>query len=814
MFNNYNLLHGGHGLHMTATTTYDVPEYHISQKQDVTSSNLLNYSIENLMVDITSGINTYNWFVSKYNSVIDKYNDFINYCQSNPLFVNIELKKIGENSKYDKLIYSFEKNVIPHQEVINLLNEMNRQIKIMKTFISDIRYKITVQSTEYPYNTVPIEHYPMYDDLIGGVIKKYEEWKNIKNNISSRLDFAIENIDLIEKKINMIDKLFDNYDNIKEIVDIIKNNKLQNTIKKIIETKKYHQKSDENNKKEIKKYVTKNYDLNMNLNLPNIDELNIDYQQNEEKNNANSENLLVKNLDEKIYVVNETIEYIKKQNSLLDKKIKELEEKSEIKDLNFTENDFSFLNENINEDIANYLKSSEMMDNINQNLKNNKNFQETIKNGKQIIDNIKKELSAELVELKQIDEKDYNNNKEIKTLLKNIDNELRKFNEVGILIALKENAKKHKINLTLNLPSIVENNDIKNYHNLTEFIDLIKKKKSKDKYSFSDRIINDVDSIIQNINKEYEKIMIIIENIEKKGQTQNSNIENKKNILNILNSNIDFNNYCQISNINDNLKNQEFSSWFEKYNQIYISFINNKNTRNLCEFLDTKNNDLNILKEKINKNENLRFSKLSSQDVSKIQSKFNEISKDLENLNSKLFNTVDELKKIATFTDLNLSFITENENDKNIPVKDRNFYLPMKGGNQIYDKSKKLNANLNLLFKLMEKYMYKYVEALKMNRILIYETFYKYIVYNELINNKYNPRLYIMYDEMNDNINLLKKYNNSYLSNIKNKLSIFCDNLINIFTNKKKSILYIDNKKKSFEYLLLTLHLVELVRNL
>jgi hypothetical protein len=815
MFNNSNLLYGGHGSHKTSSTTYDYPEFPELNKQKTPTIDLyLNY--EDLMVDISSGINIYNWFVSNYNGVIDKYNDFINYCQNNPLFINIELKKIGENSKYDILNYSFKKNVIPHQEVINLLNEMNRQIKIMKTFISDIKNKITNQIVEYPYSIVPQIYYQTQNELIGGVIKKYEEWKNIKDNINSKLTTGIKNIDSIENKINMIDNLFDNYNNIKEIIDIIKNNKLQKTIKNIIDTKKYHQNLDNNNNKEHKKYTTKNYDLNYYLDLPNINESIINFQQNnkqdENKNNIdniNSENLLIKNLDEKIYTINETIDYIKKQNILLDKKIKDLENKFEIKDANFTENDFSFLNENTNEDISNYSKYKESLNNINNNLTNNKNLQEMIKNGKDIINNIKNEINAEIVKLNPIDEKDYNNNKEIKQLLKNIDKELKKFDEVGILIALKENAKKHKIDINLNFPSIIENNDVENFHKLKEFANLIKKKKSKDKFSFSDRNINDIDNIIKNINVEYEKIMKIIENVENKEQAKHNEIENKKNTYKILNSDIDFNNYCQVSNINNIIKNQAFNSWFEKYKQLYATFVNN-NTGDLCEFLNSQNKELNALKDKIDKNEMLRFSKLSPQNITKINSYYTEISKDIENLNLKLFDTIDELKKIATLTDLNLSFITENTNDKNIPIKDRKFFLPMKGGNKIYNKSKMLNVLLNSLFKLIENYMHKYVKALRMNRIIIYETFYKYIIYNELINNTYNPKLYITYDELKENITFIKKYNNTYLSNVKNKLLVFCDNLINLFDNKKKSILYIDINKKSFEYLLLTLHMSKL----
>lgn len=139
MTNNYakNNKSGGYS-HMTSTLSYGIPE--ISNLQKFVTYSVNNF--DNLMVDISSGINVYNWVVNNYNNIIDKYNNFMDYCRTHQITYDIKLNKISEINKYNIINMPCEKHMIPQPEVIHLINEMNRRIQIMKTLISDIKYKI------------------------------------------------------------------------------------------------------------------------------------------------------------------------------------------------------------------------------------------------------------------------------------------------------------------------------------------------------------------------------------------------------------------------------------------------------------------------------------------------------------------------------------------------------------------------------------------------------------------------------------------------------------------------------------------------
>lgn len=799
----------------TSTTVYDSPEFsdikYPSEKFNI------------IFVDLTKGIDIYNWYVINYNDVIDKYNDFCDFLQNHPLTSDLKFEKITDG-KFNTITFPFQKETIPSKEIEKILNLMTQHISFMSSAMTKIRIIVESQDT--------VQHDTFINaKLMGGLQVKEDEWNNIKNNILEKISETSKKVDEIEKKLKIMDDLFKNYEEIKDVIDIIKNRKLQKTIKKVIDGKNFHKDLDKKNIKNEKKYKMKEYVADINLDLPVIDKFDTSVPNNNIFNSINDEKI-IENLNNKIELIDKTIVNINESEILLNEKKLKLSEKFFFKNDDSIEKDLTFVefkNKPKLSKISKYYEQKNFLNNLKEKVKNDSGFKSIKKDGIELIENHKIILQNEIDNFMNLPSEDYNENPEIKKILKEINKILLFDLDLDGKISKTEYTNKQDfINLLTKITekkitefdfygkikgikeTKVENNDIPNYIQLKE----IKHKIDKKEYT---KILNNESSILEKVLKalkpKYESIKKIID--EKQKIKDPSILETQIKFLEKINSDIDFLDFCLLDELNLNMANKDdnFKVWFSKYLTLwkkYIPDIDNKIT--ICKYIQNETSKIKKIKDEIDNDPELKFKKLLDEEIKYIYFEKNKVSNQLSKLNLKLFDTIDDLKKIASLSDLNLDFLTKEEDTKMPPIHERKFYYNMKGGKLLLEKSALLNTRINILFKKIDRYIDIYTETLKINRSLIYEQFYLYILYESLLDKTFDPTIYILPEDIEYSLEGINLYKNPYLKNVKNAILSFNKKLIEISEKQKDKILFIDPKKeKTFIYLLTMKHLSSLI---
>lgn len=124
----------------------DFPILNSVQKYPLYSINY-NYQMNKEMINVSKAFETYNWFVNKYYDVINIYNDLCD--KYDEIKINSQIRGIDMFDNYEPMIklqdykifhfviYPYQ-NIIPHNEMVILLNKMNDIIINIKNFIFNI----------------------------------------------------------------------------------------------------------------------------------------------------------------------------------------------------------------------------------------------------------------------------------------------------------------------------------------------------------------------------------------------------------------------------------------------------------------------------------------------------------------------------------------------------------------------------------------------------------------------------------------------------------------------------------------------------
>jgi hypothetical protein len=828
-------------------------------------------------INIAKAFEIYNWFIEQYNDIIKIYNDF--YDEYNKITqlakirnINIfeetePIKKFGDLNSFQKIDYPYDE-VIPHAEMVKLLNKMNDRIRDIKNLSFEI-YEIMTKKLiiEDPLETIKT--------IVENIKEQRQEWKRVTNinNMSggSKLLESSTQVDTIIEKIKILDDLFKDPHKINNLLDILKNQKIKKTVEKIKENHEYHKKIDDEKNLEEKEEKEKKYKYNdyKISEFPKIEvsDLKIDYRYFENEKDNTDISKLNKILDQKISLINAANSYLDVEKNFLNQKIQNFQKK------NYENNDFTFLDrsnltggkqilleyidkkrelkqyendmELYDELMGLYKDGEKMIMKYNENLeeKNNILEQEIAQNNKKIekikndndqeIDKIKKEIISSILDNLKVPSQLFKNmtlGGNILTSGKSFFNDPKNFsvkidsatNEIDIIaknkFTIKDNNKKKLIDSN----SIIE---IKKFINNQEGdgtgqknpINLIKDGKG----GFTEKMAKIKEKNEEN-NKEIKPINH--KNVEKQEQINTNNI----NLLNYIQGKTTLNElHEQITRIYNLPKTANFIEYRNWYTDKYKSIYDKYQKSNLSQKTDAKTFiaelrlQLESLRESIKNKPELKFSALNQQEKKIIADIKTVIFTDNRDLNEKLFNTIGEMKKISESINLVFDFVSKDElqkfdeNEKIIINLQNTEFYKMKGGNlDLYNKNMKLVEYMYIFFKRIDEYINKYIDVLKLNREAIYRKFYEYIVCNELLQSqpKFDPILYLSYDDIEEYKQKIVKYKNPYLSSISEEMTKLCEKIKENFQDKDNSFLYIDpTREATFMNLLLLSHLVSIL---
>jgi hypothetical protein len=796
------------------------------------------------MINISNAFSIYNWFVEQYYDVINIYDNFYEKYNeieksakigSMNLFRNREtIKKLGEYKIFHKIHYPHE-NIIPHNEMIDLLNKMNSVIINIKNFIHEI-YEIIKK------NLIIDDVEKLIKNIMKDIAIKSKEWKmSIKSNISNirggqKIPETMNKIDEISEKIKILNDLFKDPYKINDILENLKENKIHKMIQKTVEMLKQNYKYNQildNKKKDAKikkKYNYHNYEIKE---FPQyeVPDLKIDYKYFENEKNNIDISKFIKILDEKINLINSANKYLDTQHIFLNEKYNNIIKKKK----EYKNNDFTFLEK---EDMIGdkqiflkYINNLEELKKHPENIELYNNIDSLYKKAGYIIkkynnyiivksDSLKDEIES-IKKLIEQDEEKYNIgvNNQIKLVIDFLFNFFseKKYKKYQIYFD------KNKYNFSYDNGNIIgENKNTNTNYKLREKLVEIKKEIKKEQNTE----LQDFSEITKNYAKLYDLKTTLDANI----QPKNKQIKEKTQEIADLNKKIV--NYeselkdtqkqdILLKNAYERAKKINFKEYMDFYENEY-KIINDK--YNISKtFIDNKKSELKLLKEEILNKEEFKFSFLLKQNKEikkKLVEKKSQIFIESKNLNEKLFNIISEMKKISESTELVIDFIAKDELEK-INNKDKifvnlvntDFYKMTGGYDELYQKNMILVKNIYVFLKNIDDYLNKYFTVLKINREIIYKIFYEYIVINELLNSKFDPIMYLTYDEIEEYEVKLSNCKNLYMISIIEEMKLLCQKIKNI--KKVNSILhlYIDNEKEDlFMDLLLLLHLVKMLK--
>lgn len=681
------------------------------------------------------------------NSIEIIYNDIIDLFNN---AVNI----------YVKLI----KNITSTHLIITTMNHINHLQKKPYTYNQLKKYVDTLTNNIYDLIDKIHKIALLINKIDSDVFNSFES--NIRENMrrtnamigGGRIEDVHEKIFDIKNTLKILDEHSIRIDNIEENEEIISNLKT---------------KFEKENKQELNFFKLENFNNNK-----KIDDVKFKLKWNIQTGDTidpNKLNILINSIQEKINIYTNLISKIRIDIEQNNKKLLKLNRFLYVDEKKYLASEF-----NINND-----------GNIFVELNNQKNILNESYNALEKYTNIKNFLSSE-----------------------NFNNILNTYNDIS----------EHKNDITpQNLIDMSNQNDYENIERIKKLIQTINKNYSDflDDKTGLKKLINNLlkNPSSENINK-YNKQFNDIETLgEEKKINDKYHIQNDK-IPKLLDNLNKLNKYVEsyiYSRIFMNIYDENVSTYLSEYKDETIGQINkliDEKIINESAIIGEINKKIDIINVKIN---NMNDMKIDIEYVKKI---LNNIGMTAEKINVKMYDEYDLYKKYEKlfgneyhdlYDDYKSKFLVKYKeltgtnlmqhggNISTIVNKNDEYY------NRIYELLLTLDKKQKDVILEYDKYISGISKILELNRSILFYIFYINIVLNEIINKKYEPKMYISYYDFKDRYERLKILNEPLLNGAIKHIIEF-SNILDKYMDENK-IIIIDENKTSFINLVLFMHI-------